>query len=974
VFDAQPTPRVFALPPGCDYPAELIAGLNERLEGQPPEAWARVEIFVNTSRMRRRLIQLFADGPPRLLPRIRLLTQLAADPELTDLPPAQPPLRRTLELAGLVRRLLEADPSLAPKSALFDLAESLGALFDEMHGEGVAVEALKGLDISDASGHWQRALKFLTIASNVIGTDTMPSAEARLRAAAETLAEPWFHTPPDHPVIVAGSTGSRGPVALLMQAVARLPQGAVILPGVDPHMPRDVWDRMEDDRASEDHPQYRFAKIARALDLDPADLPTWTGCAPVPERAALLSMALRPAPVTDQWMRDGPSLGDMHRATDGLSLIEAADPVEEAAAIALCLRRAIDGGKRAALISPDRMLTRRVQAALDRWGIEADDSAGLPLHLTAPGRLLRQTAALVGALPGPEDVLALLKHPLVAPEGDRNMHLLRARRLDLWLRKNGTPEVGSTVLAAWAEGQTKDDGATEWAAWAGDLIDRLAAIGHGPLDDMAGHHIKATEAFAPALWEEAPGRSAKLAMDGLLAEAAFGDAISPPEYSALVETILTAGEVRRPDTARPDVMIWGTLEARVQGADLVILAGLSEGTWPEPPAPDPWLNREMRHRLGLLLPERRIGLAAHDFQQAACAPEVVFSRARRDAEAETVMSRWLNRLTNLLGGLSDTGGPDALAAMRARGDRWLHQARLAADRVILAEPARRPSPRPPVEARPNRLSVTQIQTLVRDPYAIYAGKVLSLSRLAPLRPEPDALLRGTALHEILERWLREGHDPASPEARPALLRIADEVLALVPWQSARLAWLAHVDGFADWFLEGERQRQAQAVPLEPEKGGRFEVPGSGFTLTGTADRIDRLPDGRLVVIDYKTGALPSKDQLLYFDKQLMLEAVMAEAGAFEGVEPAEVARVSHIGLGSTPKETQHTLREPGDETLDPDAVLAMLQALLMRYRSRERGYTALRAMQSMLDRSDHAHLARFGEWTLDDDAIPEDVG
>ena len=969
MFDPQDGARLFALPPGCDYPAELIRGLEERLDGQPPEAWAEVEIYVNTSRMRRRLMTLFAEGPARLLPRVRLLGQLAAHPAV-DLPPALPSLDRKLDLARLVLRLIEADPTLAPRSAVFDLADSLSGVFDEMYGEGVDPATLEQLDVGELGGHWQRALKFLTIARQVAETDALPSGEARLRHAAEALAERWRADPPSHPVIVAGSTGSRGPVALLMEAVARLPQGAVVLPGVDPHMPADVWDRLGDARTGEDHPQFRFAALCRRLDLTPWGLPRWTGCDPVPERGALLSMALRPAPVTDQWMRDGPALGDMLVATEGLTLIEAASPTEEAQAIAIRLRRAADEGRRAALVTPDRTLTRRVQAALDRWGIEADDSAGEPLHLTPPGRLLRQTARLLGEGPGPDVVLAMLKHPLVS-HGDRGAHLRHTNALDLWLRDHGGPCVDRDLLARWVKDRDADP---EWAEWLGGVLDRLAATGAAELPVLVARHIAETQALAPDLWGQAAGRKAREVMAALEASAGHGGPLRPADYVALLDSLLQAEEARRPDTARPDIMIWGTLEARVQGADLVVLAGLSEGTWPEPPAPDPWLNRDMRARVGLLLPERRIGLSAHDFQQAACAPEVVLSRARRDAEAETVMSRWLNRLTNLLGGLPGNRGPEALAAMRARGDFWLDQARLSAMRVTEARPAHRPAPRPPVDVRPNRLSVTQIEKLVRDPYGIYAAKVLNLRPLSPRRPEPDGRQRGQALHRILELWLAERHDPATPEARDALLRIAANELASVPWASARMTWLAQVEGWVDWFLDGETRRQSDATPLRPEEEGRFDVPGVGVLLTGTADRIDRMTDGRLAVIDYKTGRLPSKDQILHFDKQLMLEAVMAEAGAFRGVEAAEVARVSHIGLGADRKETVHELRAPGDVTLDPGAVLAMLQKLLGAYNDRAQGYTSLRATERQLDRFDYAHLARFGEWDLSDPARPEDVG
>ncbi len=897
MFDPAETPRLFGLPPGADFPAEVIRGLETRLAGRPPEDWARVEIFVNTARMQRRMMALFAAGPPRLLPKVRLLTRLAADPLLIDLPPAVPALRRRLDLAQLVRRLLDADPTLAPRPAATDLADSLAGLFDEMDGEGVSWDALDRLDIADLSGHWARALLFLAIARDYLSEEA-PSEEARLRRAAETLAARWAAEPPDHPVLVAGSTGSRGPVALLIRAVASLPQGAVILPGVDRHMPADVWDGLDDPLTGEDHPQFRFARLARSAGLHPTGIRPWTDADPVPDRNALLSMALRPAPVTDQWRRDGHALGDLRAATAHLSLLEAADPGEEALAIGLRLRRAMEDGRTAALVTPDRTLTRRVEAALDRWELVADDSAGVPLQLTAPGRLLRQVARLRGAEPGPEPLLALLKHPLVHTGSGRNDHLRLTRNFELRLRGRGAPPgIGPATLASW-KADAGDPGPADWIDWLAPCLADLAATGSGPLAAHVAAHRALAERLAAgpapgsgALWEEAAGRTALAQMEALAQEADAGGEMSPRDYADLIDAHLGTAEVRRPDTARPDLMIWGTLEARVQGADLVILAGLSEGTWPEPPTPDPWLNRPLRQKAGLLLPERRIGLSAHDFQQAAAAPEVVFSRSRRDAEAETVLSRWLNRLTNLLSGLPETNGPQSLAEMRNRGAVWIGYARDLAAREAPADPAPRPAPRPPAEARPARLSVTDIQRLVRDPYAIYAARILRLSRLNPLRPEPDAPLRGEVFHAVFERMLADGLDPHAPDAAARLRDLAAAELARVPWRSTRALWQGQFDRMSDWFVEGERARRAEAEPLVREVSAEFPVPGTGVVLTGRADRIDRRTDGRLVVYDYKTGRVPGEKEIRHFDRQLLLEAVMAEAGAFAGIPKATVAEI-----------------------------------------------------------------------------------
>lgn len=965
MFDG-PAPRLFGIPPGADFPRELLRGLEQRLDGQPPEAWAQAEIFVNTRRMQRRLIALFNAGPPRLIPRIRLVTALGEIPHATRaLPPPVPPLRRRLELAQLVAGLLKQQPELAPRAATFDLADSLADLMDEMQGEGVSPNVLHDLDLSHLSAHWDRTRAFLRIVEPFFRDDAL-DAEARRRIAAESLLESWKTSPPSHPVIVAGSTGSRGATALFMNAVAHLPQGAVILPGFDFDQPADTWSALDDAMTAEDHPQYRFRRVMQMLDLEPDAVRPWRpgATAPSAPRNRLVSLALRPAPVTDQWMDEGPGLSGIADATADMTLIEAPSPRAEALTIALRLRQAAEQGLAAALVTPDRMLTRQVTAALDRWGIVPDDSAGQPLALSAPGRFLRHVSTLFGQKLTAEDLLILLKHPLTCSSALRGQHLLWTRELELYIRRNGAPYPTGADLRRWAG--HSEDGRVAWAEWLGALLATPASAPTRALTDHVQAHVTLAEALAagPAaegtgkLWQEAAGEVARKAVNELLAEAAHGGVMSPSDYAELFRAILNRHEVHEPVQGHPGIMIWGTLEARVQGADLVILGGLNEGSWPDQPAPDPWLNRDMRHKSDLLLPERRIGLAAHDFQQAIAAREVVLTRAIRNDEAETVPSRWLNRLMNLLGGLHAQGGPAALNAMRRRGQNLLALGEaLESQGIGTPVAAPRPAPCPPVAARPAGLSVTRIQTLIRDPYAIYGAYVLGLRKLDPLRQEPDAPLRGTVLHKVMEQFAQTPLEDDPATARARLMHVTDTILAQeAPWPAARRVWRARVARIADRFLADEAHRRARAEIIALECKGRAE-PTDGFILSAKADRIDRQADGRLVIYDYKTGKPPSDTQMREYDKQLLLEAAIAERGGFEGLAPATVDHVAYIGLGNPP-EFRATMLE--DDLVN--RTWAGLADLIEKYRRPLQGFTARRALFSRRDLSDYDHLSRYGEW------------
>lgn len=975
MFEPTGKPRLFGLPPGADFATELVLGLKERMAGQPPEAMARVELFLNTRRMLRRVEAVFDSLGAGFLPRIRLITDLADPLDRAHLPRPILALRRQLELSELVRKLVEAEPGIAPRSAVFDLAQSLGALLDEMQAEGVTPDDIAALDVTDQSGHWDRTQRFLQIVTHYFDPDSdMPDAAAVNRMALRLKLAHWASAPPQHPIIIAGSTGSRGSAFQLMTAAARLPNGAVILPGFDGDMTDATWNLLRNDvrnteaMQGEDHPQFRFARLLEALDLKNTDVATWTDTpAPCPARNALVSLAMRPAPVTDQWLLEGPKLPSLLDAVQSLTLLEAASPRDEARAIAMRLRQAAEDGTTAALITPDRMLTRRVTALLDRWGILPDDSAGTPAQLTAPGRLLRHIAQLRVNGPTADALLTILKHPLCHSGADRGQHRLWTSELELFIRRKGIPYPDLPQLMAWKGA----DDAQDWLAWIDRCLLQPTCTGFHQIDDHVAQHIAQAEAIcagsssddASELWNRKAGETCRKAFDTLIENAGFGGAVTARDYADLVDNLLRGEEVRDRDAPHPHILIWGTIEARVMGADLVILGGLNEQSWPDAPPADPWLNRRMRQQAGLLLPERRIGLSAHDFQQAIGAKDVWLSRAVRSEDAETVPSRWLNRLTNLLRGLPETGGQAALEAMRDRGNAWLRLGRVL-EKPIPAPQAERPSPIPPVSARPNELSVTNIEKLIRDPYAIYASKILRLQQLHPIQHAPNPMHRGTVIHKVFEIFVSNTAQHNDLLSEDTLSEIARKILdAEVPWPTDRIQWRVRIEKIARWFIENERARQASARPALFEAQGAIDIASPPFRITAKADRIDLNDRAEAFVYDYKTGTAPSKDRQLFFDVQLLVIAAMVLEGGFEQFSPRFVADARYISLAGDGNEVPAPMNDcPPDKTID------MLHTLIEAYRDPDAGYTARNRMHKDTFGSDYDQLSRFGEWTAADPA------
>ncbi|WP_298806186.1 double-strand break repair protein AddB [uncultured Lentibacter sp.] len=982
LFNDSHAPQIFGTPLGADFPRALIEALKAAYSDAPPEALARVHLVLNTRRMARRVTELFDEGGALLLPRISLISDFATLDPLSPLPASEPALQTKLALSVLIRSLIEAETqtkdhtAIAPREAAFDLAESLSALMSEMHEEGVAPEAVAALDVTDQSGHWERAQAFLKIVQTYAQSRDGLTAAQRSRIITEALVARWSETPPKDPIIIAGSTGSRGLTAALMRAVARLAQGAVVLPGFDFAFADNAWPGLPEGAMSEDHPQYRFHALLQALELAPKDVKPWpAGTAPSEPRNRLVSLALRPAPVTDQWIASGPEAALIaEEATRGITLLQANSQRDEALAIALRLRQAAADGQQAALITPDRGLSRQVSAALARWNITPDDSAGEPLHLSPAGRFLRHVQEVLSPRPlTAEALITLLKHPLCNALEERGTHLRYTRELELYIRHKAVPQPDSATLRAFATAH-KDEAARLWAAWVSEAFFAPGLAGEQPLDKLLQSHINTAEALArgPAeaetpLWTKDDGAEAQKLFDSLRACAPAGGEMTHYDYVNLIDSALSSGEVRRSEASHSGVLIWGTLEARVQGVDLLILGGLNEGSWPEAPAPDPWLNRAMRAKLGLLLPERRIGLSAHDFQQAIAAKEVWLTRAHKSDDAETVPSRWVIRLTNLLTGLPQERGAKALKEMRARAKPWLTRAKQIDAPLAPVAQARRPAPVPPLDKRPRTLSITEIQKLIRDPYAIYARHILKLNPLNPLQKMPDALLRGTVLHKVMEEFVKAAKSDPSLRTHAALATLARETLEReVPWPAARLIWLARFETVIDSFLKDETARANDGHLLKAEAEGRLDFNDIGFSLKGKADRFDSLNTGKLAIFDYKTGAPPSAKMRKHFDKQLPLTAAMATEGAFKDIPAQSIGKLAYIGLGSDHGEA---LLSPNE--YDTATVLAEFKELVTAFLDPDKGYPSRRAVQTESFAGDYDHLARFGEWSSTDDPEKE---
>jgi ATP-dependent helicase/nuclease subunit B len=1021
-------PRVFSIPFGVPFlqcladallNGELVAGF--RHDGDPLSL-ASVTIYVPTRRSARELRSVFV-GPLGDVDEDAALFDAGGGSALALSPPIGD-FERLYALAPLVKRWKErlpahvaamfAEPLVVPVTsadALW-LARDVAALMDEVETEGSDWRALPGLVERDLAEWWRVTLEFLAIVTehwpdhleNVRRSNPAFHRNALIEAEARRL----HHGAKAGPVIAAGSTGSIPATARLLKTIANLENGAVVLPGLDRNLDERSWSMIGDveaDPAIYGHPQYGLRKLIRAIGIDRREIPELLHGlgselpTKIRARGEIVSEAMRPAGSTDAWATTRQAAEDALAAgaLDGVSLVEAANERDEALAIAIALRRALaEGDKHAALVTGDRALARRVSAELRRFGIIADDSAGVPLAQTTQGTLLHLFADSIFRPGDPVALLSLLKHPLMRCGMADAPLKLAISTLELVALRGGTgrPDIAtldSLFDVRWTRLQENDRKPAWFARLDENRISAARELGKrltvavapltacrdvvempvGEIAALAARSLEAISADERGDIANLYGSDAGEAMIAFLRKitgSGEGPKIDPNEWPEILDALITGEVVKPSQGADTRISIWGVLEARLQSVGTIVLGSLNEGSWPARARADRFMSRFMKTGLGLEPPERRIGLSAHDFTMALGAPKVILTRAARSGEEPAVASRWLQRLLTV-------AGEKHAEAMRGRGEELL-DLKSAIDSVGDVDFASRPSPRPPVEARPKRFSVTEIETLRRDPYAIYARRILRLEPLEPLLADPGAADRGTLFHEIVHQMTAGALEPFAEDALARLDEIAGQAFAnaeLPP--DIHAVWWPRYCMMAPELLDFERKRRADVRAIHAEiRASETEIPGTGATLRGRADRIDLMKDGTAQIIDFKTGSGPSPKQArILVSPQLALEGALLMRGAFAGLGPLEPDDLLYVRLKADGLVIPQSILEERRKRVITAPELSLramdkLGELLAFFEITNNGYVSrsLPFRQADMD-GDYDHLARVLEWSAGGD-------
>lgn len=1004
-----PSSGVFAVAPDKDFLRAVAQGILERSGGDPLKL-ADYTVLVPNREIGAQLKQAFADlleAPAGIMPRIdapgdiddnylsltvsgnRVLSQA-----LMDIPPPVDRLHRQMILAGEILKI-PGMASSAQKAVI--LGGELGCFLDEVQRNDIELKNIDTLAAPSFRKQWAHTAEFLKII-----TETWPAKlqemgkidpEEHKNALFRIQAAHWRQDPPRHPVIAAGFSDAAPATLDLLQAVASMPQGCVILPGVDTELDQKSWDIL-----TPVHPQFAIKKILSALNADRAGVGMWAATKTpkdIASRSALLREAMRPAGTAESWgglkaKRKAKQKSALSaEALSGMDLAVCGTPQEEASIIALKMREALETpGKTATLVTADRSLARRVAARLRHWKIDVADGAGKSLVETPAGIYLLATAQMAAEEWAPVPFLEALKHPLSALGEDHNSFERKLAKLEDAVLHGPRPGPGAkgmkeSLSTAFNRAARRRGGAPDPAQAAQDkaelegLIDSLDSAGKAffekmksrqplPFHEFLDEHIRFAEALArddkmkgaSRLWRGDDGVRAARFLSHVRDVAQHMPKITGADYADVLGSLLRGVTVNPSVPPHPALKILTPEQARLSKADIVIIGGLNDDVWPRRPDENPWLSPEMIQNLGLPVPEEAVGRDAHRFVQAVSNPDVLITRAVRDGDSPTVASPFLTRLEMVLkgAGLSDSLGNG--------GD--IVDINLALHTPPAVTPISAPAPTPPVSARPKELPVTGVEALMHDPYAFYARNILRLYPRAPLDAAPNALERGTLIHAALDVFVKKYPDKLPEKAAEELLKIGAETFgARMSSTTVQSFWWPRFERVAKWFVHFENERREMTKTLGTEVRGKLDIDlggGDKFTLTCIADRVDLNEETGLEVIDYKTGGVPAqKDVAQGFYPQLTLEALIAFKGGMKDIDPQDVGQLQYWKLtGGRPAGEIVTVK--GDVKKLMEEAEAGLKSLMKAFNDPKTPYLASPWKGREARYHGYGHLARSGEW------------
>jgi len=907
----------------------LAKHLLEKYESNPFDL-AKVKVILPTRRACQTLKESFlmqSCESATLLPQMIALYDM--DDFATDLPEAISDWERLF----LLTRLCQAKPNLKETPKAFQVALSLAELLDLSYQYQVDFSHLSDLVTGENfAQHWQETIEFLDIIHTawpqILKEKNLIDRQDKLQRIILEKAKSIQNS--DDYVIIAGLTADLPSVAELMKKIKI--KGDIFLDGVDKNY------ILSDNNPEENHPQYLIVKTLKKLEISPNEVVFKTKPTDTEE---FIEQSFR----SDIWQKSTIE----QKCLDNIKYIMANTAEQEALTIALLLRQSLQTkDKTASFVTTDRTLARRVIAQMKRWQIHLDDSAGIPFKHTPTGSFLLQILNLAENFEDKTQMLALFKHPLFANAQEPTKMRMDIKNAEKNARREHT------------------DFSFQFSDKAKDFFDLFKTDQLVNTKELLIKHLSLAEEFAQTdnqsggeiLWQSPFGKQLYQMLQDILKDIEILPTISTHQYANFFNTLIAFQQARQPYGYHQRLKVLGPIEARFTHTDLCIIGGLNEQVFPPLADTGPWLNRPMRKQLGLPNAEARITTLAHDFMHVMGAKEIILTRSVKNGGAPTVPSRFLQRL-QMTAQINDLQIPTFVA----------HLADLV-DTPDEKQAIVRPCPCPKAETRPTKLSVTNVELLKRNPYAIYAKYILSLYPLDDWDKPAKGAQYGQALHETMAELINLSAKDFNEKEALTIFRQALKK-NLLPKSDCIFYESQFKSCVLPFVLKQQEELKKQRIPSYTEIKGEcsFNINNKPFTLTARVDRIDLSDQNTAKVIDYKTGSPPAFSEVVKgISPQLTLEAWMILQNAFPNIKADKIEDMEYWHMSKNPCIKGY---QKSKNKIDLDVLLNKtelgLKKMLKTYADGKTPYE-VEPIASIAPKYDnYALLSRKKEWAHEDE-------
>lgn len=850
----------------------------------------------------------------------------------------------------------------------YALAENLSSLIDLTYENDLSFENIKNIVCEEYAEHWQEILKLLSLITfhwpNILREKKCIDKTKRSIDLLREQLKIWKNTPPPNKIIVAGTTAGFPVIKELVKTVSELDKGEVYLYGLDTYLSESSWEKID-----ENHPQFELKELLDYLqkkrhDIIPVDDFKITA------KQRLISEIMRPASTTSQWQK---IINNKFNQSDFdyLKLINCDDMRQEAFTIALIMREVLETPeKTVALVTTDRNLSRRVVSELKRWNILADDSSGKPLHLSPIGIYFRLIINVLEQNFSKISLLALLKHPFTKCAMSPDKYKIMIYHIERKWRNDKTA-------------QPLNEEEENLLSYIYTTLKTLNDIYFSPFLNFAQmfeEHLKVAEKLADTdlktgdkiIWRKEDGICMAEFVAKFYDQCSILGNIPSNDYSKLFTMLLSSQTIRSRFGQHPRVKILGPIEARLQDFDVTIIGEANEGKWPQPPQADMWMSRPMKREFGMPVPERSIGIAAADFAHLLAGKKVYITRAEKDDGAPTGKSRWLLRLeTVMAANYADTPPKELKNAYSfiydAKYAKWARDLERADIRQIAENKILPPSPKPPVYARPRKMSAGKFSDWLNDPYTIYARYILQLYPLDRLDKPCQASDYGNLIHDILLEFNSKYPCayPPKQQAITELHEISQRIMIerKIPPETIAF-WKPAISSAIDWIVQQEENHRRNIDVIYNEISGKTDYTSSvgKFIIEARADRLEKNIDGSLSVIDYKTGSTPGEKAVIQgYAPQLPIEALIAQNDGFPNIKANQINTMSYWKIGEKVIELN---KEKSKQSIEN--AFSKIKNLIEDFDNEDTPYYSHPTPVRGSANKDYEHLSRYLEWSVKD--------